>query len=155
MLSQMRLQGTGRRLPLAPAAVAGAVLGHALIYLAAVPDAQARAALLAQSGHGYWPVAIAVATVLGAVAAAGTVSRHLLAGLRRAPRPAATDGLGATARRLALLQTGIFVVQEAAERVAAGAPLPGLLQHHELLLSGVAVQVLVALGMAAVLGLLG
>jgi hypothetical protein len=155
MLSQMRVQGTGRRLPLAAAAVAGAAFGHTLLYLVAVPDTQARAAVLAGTGHGYWSVAVAAAIVLGLLSLATTAGRQLLTGLgRRQPLPDPGD-LGALARRLVLLQAGIFVVQEVVERLAAGAPLSGLVAQHGVLLNGVLVQVLVALGVAAVLHLLG
>jgi hypothetical protein len=157
MLSQMRVQGTGRRLPLAAAAVAGAAFGHTLLYLVAVPDTQARMTVLAETGHGYWSVAVAAAIVLGLFSLAGTAAGHLLAGLGRTGQPPAglgPGGLGSMARRLALLQTGIFLVQEAVERLAAGTPL-SLLEHHRVLLDGILVQVLVALGVAAVLHLLG
>jgi hypothetical protein len=152
----MRVQGTGRRLPLAAAAIAGAAFGHTLLYLVAVPDTQARTTVLVQTGHGYWSVAVAAAIVLGVLSLCGTAARHLLAGLGRPGRPAAWPGdLGAMARRLALLQTAIFAVQEVVERLAAGAPPSSLLEHHGVLLNGIVVQVLVALGVAAVLHLLG
>jgi len=154
MLSQMRVQGTGRRLPLAGAAVAGAAFGHTLLYLVAVPDTRARMTVLAETGHGYWSVAVAAAIVLGLLSLAGVAARHLLAGLGRTGEPPGPGGLGSMARRLALLQTGIFLVQEAIERLAAGTP-PSLLEHDGVLLDGIFVQVLVALGVAAVLHLLG
>ena len=154
MLSQMRVEGTGRRLPFAAAAVAGAAVGHTLLYLVAVPDTQARTAVLAATGHGYWSVAVAAAIVLGLLSLATVAGRHLLTGLGRARSPADPD-LGALAGRLALLQSGIFVVQEVLERLAAGAPLSGLVEQRGMLLNGVLVQVLVAFGVAAVLHLLG
>jgi len=150
----MRVQGTGRRLPLAAAAVAGAALGHTLLYLVAVPDTQARTTVLAETGHGYWTVAVAAAIVLGLLSLAGTAARHLLAGLGHPRAPAGHGDLGPRAWRLAFLQVGIFTVQEAVERLAAGGP-PSLLEPHAVLLEGVLVQVLVALGVAAVLHLLG
>jgi len=155
MLSQMRIQGTGRRLPLAAAALAGAAFGHTLVYLVAVPDTQARTTVLAETGHGYWSVAVAGAIVLGLLSLAGTAASHLLAGLGRRRLPAGPDGLGSLARRLALLQAGIFMVQEAIERLTAGTPLTSLQEHRGMLLTGILVQVLVALGVAAVLHLLG
>ena len=57
-----------------PLAVIGTFAGHAVGYLAAVPDAQERAHVLAASGHGYLdyaPLAIGLClaiTVLGFVA---------------------------------------------------------------------------------------
>ena len=63
----MELRGLARRLPLAGAAVAGAVVGHGLAYALAVPEPGRRLALLAGSGHAYWSAAIAAAIVLGLV----------------------------------------------------------------------------------------
>jgi hypothetical protein len=50
----MELRGLARRLPLAGAAVAGAVVGHGLAYALAVPEPGRRLAVLAGSGHAYW-----------------------------------------------------------------------------------------------------
>jgi hypothetical protein len=143
------------RLPLAGAAVAGAAVAHTLIYLVEVPDTRARAAVLAATGHGYWSVAVAAAIVLGLVAAGATVARHFRHGAGAAVPPVAPDRIDQLGFRLALLQSAIFVVQEAIERLAAGAPLGALAAPSSLLLTGIAVQVLVALGVASVLAGLG
>jgi hypothetical protein len=141
-------------LPLAGAAVAGAAVAHTLIYLMTVPDTRARAAVLAATGHGYWSVAVAAAIVLGLVAAGATVARHFRHGAGTAA-PAVPDRIDRLGLRLALLQSAIFVVQEGVERLAAGAPVGALAVTPNLLLTGIAVQVLVALGVAAVLAGLG
>jgi exo-beta-1,3-glucanase (GH17 family) len=67
------MHGSARgRLGLAAAAVA--TVGHAIGYLAAVPDLQVQAAVLAQTGHDYWSMAVAAASVFGVLAAV-TVDR--------------------------------------------------------------------------------
>jgi hypothetical protein len=143
------------RLPLAGAAVAGAAVAHTLIYLVKVPDTRARAAVLAATGHGYWSVAVAAAIVFGLVAAGATVARHFRHGAGAAAQPALPDRVDQLGLRLALLQSAIFVVQEGLERLAAGAAVGTLAATPSLLLTGIAVQVLVALGVAAVLAGLG
>ncbi|HEY8557050.1 MAG TPA: hypothetical protein VIM97_06850 [Actinomycetes bacterium] len=151
----MSLRGMVQRLPVAGAAVAGAALGHTLIYLTAEPDADLRHAILTRTGHGYWSVAVAAAVVLGSLSAVGTVARHLLGGPRHDPGGDAAESLEALARRLAALQVGIYLVQEVVERVVVGASVADLLGPPHLLLTGVAVQALVAVGVAAVLVALG
>jgi hypothetical protein len=142
----MDARGLARRLPLAGAAVAGAVLGHGLAYALAVPEAGRRLALLAGSGHAYWSAAIAAAIVLGLASLGATLARHFNAGLRPAGRPAG-EPLGRAAGRLALLQVTIYLVQELIERAAAGVPLGGPVSGR-LLLTGIAVQLLVACALA-------
>jgi len=140
------------RLPVAGAAVAGAAFAHALLYLVKVPDTQARDAVLAATGHAYWSVAVAAAIVLGLVAAGSTAIRHFRHG--RAQVPVVPDRVDRLALRLAMYQSAIFVVQEGVERLASGGS-SGDLAASGLLLTGIAVQVLVALGLAAVLTGLG
>jgi hypothetical protein len=153
MLCRMHVGGRDR-LGLAAAAVAGATVGHTLGYLLAVPDMQVRAAVLAQTGHAYWSMAVAGAIVFGVLAAVAVAVHHFRRGLKRQrPAPVHRD-LGGLAWRLALLQPAIYVVHETLERLVVGAPLSGLFGHR-LLLTGVVVQVLVAVGVAAVLTLLG
>ncbi|HEY2959752.1 MAG TPA: hypothetical protein VGM21_16330 [Actinomycetota bacterium] len=149
----MDARGVRHRLPLAGAAVAGAAVSHTLIYLVEVPDAGARDAVLAATGHAYWSVAVAAAVVLGLVAVGSVAARRFLHGLRLAgPSPEPVDRL---ALRLALYQSAIFVVQEGVERLAAGGSSGGLAAGTDLLLTGIAVQVLVALGIAVLLAGLG
>lgn len=149
----MELRATLRRLPLAGAAVAGAVAGHALAYVLTVPEPGARFALLAATGHAYWPAAIAAALVLGLVSLGATVTGRFRAGLRPGP-PHPGEPLSRLAVRLALLQVSIFLVQEVLERAAAAAPLTTLLDAR-LLAAGMLVQILVAAVLATVLTLSG
>ena len=142
----MELRGLARRLPLAGAAVAGAVVGHGLAYALAVPEPGRRLAVLAGSGHAYWSAAIAAAIVLGLVSLGATLARHFRAGLRTGGRPAG-EPLGRRVARLALLQVTIYLVQELIERAAAGVPLGGPVDAR-LLLTGIAVQLLVAATLA-------
>src|SRR5512133_2375374 len=142
----MDLRGSARRLPLAGAAVAGAVVGHGLAYALAVPEPGRRLAVLAGSGHAYWSAAIAAAIVLGLASLGATLARDFRAGLRLGGRPAA-EPLGRLAGRLALLQVTIYLLQELIERTAAGVPLGGPV-NGRLLLTGVAVQLLVAVVLA-------
>ncbi len=141
------------RLPLAGAAVAGAAVAHTLLYLVKVPDTRARDAVLAATGHAYWSVAVAAAIVLGLAAACSIAARQFRHGLHRAG--AARDRVDRLALRLALYQSAIFVVQEGVERLAAGGAGGDLVATSNLLLTGIAVQVLVALAVAAVLAGLG
>jgi hypothetical protein len=142
------------RLRLAGAAVAGAVVGHALTYLLTVPDPRARARVLAETGHGYWAAAVAAAAVLGAAAAGATILGHLRLGLRgQRPARRTLPRLARLAGALAGLQVAIYTVQEVVERLAAHAPLGELLRHR--LLAGVLVQLVVAAAVGALLGWLG
>jgi hypothetical protein len=138
-----------RRLPLAGAAVAGAVVGHTIAYALAAPDPGQRLALLVTSGHAYWSAAVAAAIVLGLASLGATVAGHFRAGLRPG-RHRAGEPFGRLGGRLALLQVGIYLVQELLERAAAGVPVDG-----RLLLQGVLVQVLVAVTVAAALAWAG
>jgi hypothetical protein len=131
------------------AALSGAVAGHTLTYLLAVPQAGARDALLASTGHSYWSAAVAVALVLGLSSAIAVAVRHVRGGLRGSSTMSAY-GVGRLAVRLAAMQVGIFLIQETLERYEAGAPLTGI--HTErLLLVGILVQALVAGALALAL----
>ena len=153
MLLQMHRRGMALRLPLAGAAVAGAVVGHTLAWTLTVPAPAERLALLATSGHTYWSAAVAAAIVLGLASLAATLTAHFRAGLRAGRHPAG-EPFGRLAGRLAVLQIGIYLVQEVLERTAAGAPLGDAIDAR-LLLLGVAVQIAVAFGLAAVLAWVG
>jgi hypothetical protein len=155
MLGGMDARRLRHRLPLAGAAVAGAAAAHTLIYLVRVPDGRARDAVLAATGHAYWSVALAAAVVLGLVAVGSVAARRFVHGLRRGGAPPSPERVDRLALRLALYQSAIFVVQEGVERLAAGGSSGDLAASANLLATGVAVQVLVALGVAAVLAGLG
>jgi hypothetical protein len=130
--------------------VAGLFAGHVLVYRIISPGPLQRAALLAGTGHGYLPLAIALAIVLAAGAAGATV----LAGFRRGSHGGgSTPGLE-LARALivpALAQAAAFLALETLERALAGAPLGSLL--GPLLPIGILLQL--AVGAAGGLVLLG
>jgi hypothetical protein len=130
-----------RGLPLAGMAIVGVALGHWLSYLLAIPDAHLRAEVLAQSGHGYWTVAVKAAMVFGCVGVGTLLLRHLNAHMRG--EPSIEDRPAAVALRLALLQVAAFVAMEAVERTIAGEPVSQVFRHH-IFLFGVALQVAVA-----------
>ena len=134
------------------AAWAGAVAGHTLTYLLTVPQAAARDALLASTGHNYWAAAVAVAVVLGLATALAVVVRQFRGGLR-GERTMGADGVPRLAACLAALQVSIFLVQEILERLDVGARLVSL-QTGRLLLVGVLIQVLIATALAFALFLL-
>ncbi len=141
MPSRSHVAGRGY---LAGLAAGGVLVTHWLSYLLAAPDSHQREALLAETGHGLWPYAAALA--VGGVVAA-------LAGF--AARPAAMEArshsLGATALRLVALQVPAWVLLEAAERTASSGQLGGVLHEGPVLLIGLAVQLLVAVLGALVL----
>jgi hypothetical protein len=118
------------------------VVGHGLAYALVAPEPGRRLALLAGSGHQYWSAAIATAIVLGLGSLGATLARSFRAGLRPGGRPVA-EPPRRMAGRLALLQVTIYLVQELIERAAAGVPLGGPV-NGRLLLTGIAVQLLVA-----------
>jgi len=138
------------RLGWAGAALAGAVVGHVLTYLVAFVTPHSRQAALDETGHSYWNFAVATAIAIGAWSAIVLVVRHLRRNARRDRSRRATEGLIRTALRLAVLQVTLFACLEVGERLAAGAPIRGLL-GHDLLPLGLVFQVLVALGLALIL----
>jgi hypothetical protein len=149
----MRWRRLAHRLPLTGAAVAGAVLGHMLAYLLAVPQPSARVALLGATGHAYWTAAIAAATVLGLASVASTLGRRFRAGLQPG-RLQPSQSVGCLAAQLAGLQIAIYVVQEVLERLEVGIPAAALL-NGRLLLVGIAVQVGIAAAVAVLLAVAG
>jgi hypothetical protein len=123
-------------------AAAGVALGHWLTYAIDVPDANAREAVLARTGHGYLPLATELAVVTG-IAALAIV---FLGRLMRRDR----DGSGvATFGRLVAFQAGAFVAMEFLERIAAGASV-GHLFHGAILPIGLLLQIAMA-GIGALL----
>jgi len=149
----MRWRRVASRLPLAGVAVAGAVVGHMVAYLLAVPSPTVRVALLGATGHAYWTAAIAAASVLGLASLAATLRRRFRAG-RLAGRPEPGERLGIVAGQLAGFQIAIYLVQETLERLEAGIPAHALLDGR-LLVTGVIVQMAIALTLAVLLTLAG
>jgi hypothetical protein len=153
MLWPMRWRRPASQLPLTGVAVAGAVLGHMLAYLLAVPEPSARVALLGATGHAYWTAAIAAASVLGLTSVTGTLWPRFQDGLGRT-RPEAGPSVRRQAARLAGVQLAIYLVQEVLERLEAGVPAAALL-NGRLLTVGVVVQVAIAVGLAVLLAVAG
>jgi hypothetical protein len=131
--------------PLGGIVVAGAVgaglaLSHWLAYLIAVPHAHERERLLEHTGHGYWPLAAAVAAALGLVALVVTGSRAVA---QARDADLGQQRLRQLVARLAGMQIPAFVLLEAIERLASGAAdLEFALQAPFLV--GLGVQLLVA-----------
>ena len=145
---EMRSGSKLRGLPLAGIAAAGVVLGHWLTYVFAVPDPQIRTEILAASGHSYWLLAVKAAVVLGFVSLGTVFVRHLGAATRGETTVA--DRVIALAARLSFVQLAAFTAMEVVERIAAGAPVAGMLGHH-LFVLGLSVQIVVAFAGAFVL----
>jgi hypothetical protein len=137
---------------IAALALSGVAAGHSVAYYLAVPNAGHRNALLAQTGHSYWNVAITVAILLELTGVLGLAVRHFRAGL------AGTSSLQLTfpqlARRLAAMQVAAFSALEVTERVRSGIPANEMFHNH-LFPIGVAIQVLVACAGALLLRWLG
>jgi hypothetical protein len=131
-------------------AMAGVVVGHSLAYFAALPNASARAELLARTGHSYWTGAVLLALALSAVAFARHIRNHV-----RLPLTEGATGQNhlLVAVWLAAIQVSAYAVIEVTERLASGYPIQQMF-HSALPLIGVAVQVLVACASTLLLGLL-
>jgi hypothetical protein len=139
---------TLRGLPLVAVASGGVVLGHWLSYLLGLPSAHLRAEVLRATGHGYWQSGVEMAVALVVVALAAIAVRQFRAA--SAVGLPAVDGPGRVALRLAGIQVLGFSTLEMGERIAAGAPVSGMLQHH-LFVLGLLVQVAVAAAVAVIL----
>jgi hypothetical protein len=115
--------GRLRLLTLFATALMGLLGAHALGYVALAPETSIRAAMLAETGHGYLArltEVAAAAAILAGLASAGV-------GILRAGGVATGRwSVGSLAVRLFLLQAGGYVALEVAERVLSGAPLAGL-----------------------------
>jgi hypothetical protein len=121
-------------------AMAGVVVGHSLAYFAALPNASARAELLARTGHSYWTGAVLLALAVSAVAFARHIRDHV-----RLPLSAGATGQNhlLVALWLAVIQVSAYAVIEVTERLASGYPIQQMF-HSALPVIGVGVQVLVA-----------
>lgn len=113
-------------------AVSGVAVGHIVGYAVAHPQAAAREAAL--GGHAYLPSAAAVAIPLGVAAA--------LAWAIRTSRQLGLAG-DIPFRTLALVQLGVFAVQEVGERLAIGDAASGVLTERGVWF-GLVAQVVVA-----------
>jgi hypothetical protein len=137
------------RLWLGGLAAGGAALTHVLAFMVAAPDPVRRGRLLEETGHAAWPAIVSVALAALVVA----LARFAVGRIHRSDRlpPGAVWRL--TAGRLMVLQILGFVALEAVERLASGHGL-GQLLGEPVVIIGVALQILVALGSAALLVLL-
>jgi hypothetical protein len=136
---------TGRSyaaLQMAAVAAVCVLVGHWAGYFVAVPHANLRDAVLLESGHTYWVLAVKLAMLLGVVSLATGGLDALRRGLSGANAP---DGwtLPRAITSLALIQVGTFSVLEVSERVLAGEGLADLF-HHNVFAWGLLTQLLIA-----------
>lgn len=133
------------------ALVAGAAMvgSHWLAYLLAAPDAHDRAALLAGTGHGYWPLAATLAAAALFVGLVGFVGDRL----HRRTADSRSDIFRRAAPKLLGLQVTGFVLLEVTERIAAGHVIEAATFVGPTMLIGLLVQLVAAVISAAVLGL--
>lgn len=127
--------GASRRTLLA-LTVAGVVAGHCLAYL--IDPEQSHAAA---THHRYWPIATLIGVATGLAALLWLVMPHVRQG--GVPRPR----VGPIAAQLAVLQVGLFLGIEMAERVVGGGD-PMAFLGTSLAWIGAAVQVGVAVVVA-------
>lgn len=133
---------------IAALALSAVAAGHSVAYYLAVPTDGQRTALLAQTGHSYWKVALTVAVLLELAGVLALAVRHFRAG--RAGTPSLHLTFGQLAGRLAAIQVAAFTALEVTERLRSGIPV-GEMFHRHLFLLGVAIQVLVAFAGALLL----
>jgi hypothetical protein len=136
---------------IAALALSGVFAGHAVAYYLAVPGAGQRNALLAQSGHSYWSIAVTVTVLAELAGVLAVATRHFRAG--RAGTSSLRMSFPQLARRMAAMQVGAFGVLEVAERARSGVPI-GEMFHNHLFPIGVVIQLLVACAGALLLSCL-
>ena len=135
-----------RGFPIFGTAAAGLVLGHALAYLIAIPDPHQRVFALQRTGHAYLPALDQAVLMLVVAGMAAVVVRAFA---HTGDRP---ERFARLARVLVVAQTCAFAAQEVLERLVSGAPVGGL-AHDHILVTGIAVQVVVAIVAAGILWL--
>ena len=135
-----------RGFPIFGTAAAGLVLGHTLAYLIAIPDPHQRVFALQRTGHAYLPALDQAVLMLVVAGMAAVVVRAFA---HTGDRP---ERFGRLARVLVVAQTCAFAAQEVLERLVSGAPLGGL-AHDHILVTGIAVQIVVAIVAAGILWL--
>ena len=146
----MAIRSDRARVPLAGVAVAGVVAGHTLTYIVAVRQPGHRDAILNETGHSYWTGAVAAAIVLGVLAVTALGIRVA----RGAREPRDPHRFARVAPILAVGQVVAYAAIELVERILTHVPFSALLDHHELLPVGVAIQVGIALAGALALCLI-
>jgi len=137
-----------RGFPVFGAGAAGLVLGHAIAYLIAIPDPHQRAFALQRTGHIYLPALDQVVMMLAIAGGAAVVVRAF-----GAVSDQGFERFGRLARVLVLVQSCAFAAQEVLERLVSRSPLSGLFHDH-VLVTGMVVQVAVAIAAAGILWLL-
>jgi len=135
-----------RGFPIFGTAAAGLVLGHALAYLIAIPDPHQRVFALQRTGHAYLPALDQAVLMLVVAGMAAVVIRAF------AHTGDRTERFGRLARVVVVAQTCAFAAQEVLERLVSRAPLGGL-AHDHILVTGIAVQIVVAIVAAGILWL--
>ena len=126
-------------LRLAGTAAAGVLAGHFLGYRIVFPGSPQRHAMLIETGHGYFPMALRFGAMLAVIAGAATLAggyARAKAGGYEQPQPRVTTA------KLALIQIGAFVCLEFMERLVSGVPF-----HHFLLpilIAGALAQIAIA-----------
>ena len=135
-----------RGFPIFGTAAAGLVLGHALAYLIAIPDPHQRVFALQRTGHAYLPALDQAVLMLVVAGMAAVVVRAFAHSGDR------TERFGRLARVLVVAQTCAFAAQEVLERLVSHAPLGGL-AHDHILVTGITVQIVVAIVAASILWL--
>ena len=128
-------------------AFSGAVGGHILAYAFIAPDPHARAELLQGTGHGPWPVVVAIALAALVAGCAGCL-RDGAARLRGSPTGQSL--YASTALRLGALQMASFLILETAERTLVHGHIHAVLGEPAVAV-GMVVQVATALIGAALL----
>jgi len=137
---------------MAGVAFAGVVAGHSIAYVAAIPDASRRGALLAQTGHSYWGTALVAALLAEVLALAAVATCHFRAGLAApaaGPLPIRLGGVQ-LAIRLSVIQVAAFTGLEVGERLVSRIPVAGMFANHVIAL-GVVVQIVAEDGGAVLL----
>ena len=147
-MTRKRLLAPGA-LRLAGTAAVGVLAGHFLGYRIVFPGSPQRHAILIETGHGYFPMALRFGAMLAVIAGAATLARgyaRAKAGGYDAPEQHVTTA------KLALVQIGAFIGLEFMERLVSGVPF-----HHFLLpilVAGALAQVAIAAVGAALIALL-
>lgn len=129
----------------AAAAFIGTAAAHWLTYMVSIRDDAERHAYLQHTGHSYWPL-VWESVALCALAIGSSLWWRI-----RSDRALPT--VGAMAWRIAAIQLFLFTAAEVTERAVAGAFASAFLASP-LFWFGVAVQIVVALGLAETLRLL-
>lgn len=116
----------------------GTMAAHALAYFLVQPDPGTRARLLDATGHEYRHLIASV--VVGAFVAG--LAGYLREKIARSEGPDRTRSVLATAARLAVIQSVVFILVESTERLAGGGA--GHVADTRIVLAGLTAQLVVA-----------